>query len=113
IIILNCGNKNSDKPGQIATFKNDSVQVWIKFSKNRTLPLDSRRLFLDKAYTSVTSGKTDTSVTRTLCRIAYQYLILKDTSRFRALNNEAYELAVKLKDTFSLADIHWSNANLY
>ncbi|WP_418501790.1 tetratricopeptide repeat-containing sensor histidine kinase [Flagellimonas sp.] len=48
-----------------------------------------------------------------MSKIAYQYLILKDTSLFRALNNEAYELAVRIKDTFSLADIHWSKANLY
>ena len=113
IIILSCGNKNSGKVGHVATFKNDSVSVWIKSSKNRSLPLDTRRLFLEKAYNAVNSGKSDTTATRALSKIAYQYLILKDTSRFRTLNNEAYEMALKIKDTFSMADIHWSNANLY
>ncbi|RXJ49799.1 tetratricopeptide repeat-containing sensor histidine kinase [Gelidibacter gilvus] len=45
--------------------------------------------------------------------MTYQYLLLKDTINFRKLNNEVYAHALKLRDTFSIADTHWSTANLY
>ncbi|PID71056.1 MAG: hypothetical protein CR985_01685 [Flavobacteriales bacterium] len=93
--------------------ENDSVALWIKSSKEITLPLKKRKLYLKKAYTEIKSNKTDTLTTRTLSKIAYQYLKLKDTLRFKKLNKETYQLAIKLKDTFTLADIHWNNANYY
>lgn len=68
---------------------------------------------MEKAYFVVKYNKIDTSAARKLSQIAYQYLILKDTVRFTKLNNEVYAHALKLKDTFSMADTHWSFANLY
>lgn len=68
---------------------------------------------MEKAYFVVKYNKIDTSANRKLSRIAYQYLMLKDTVRFTKLNNEVYAHALKLKDTFSMADTHWSFANLY
>lgn len=113
IILLSCSYNQPDKSEQTATSNNDSVSSWITFSKNKSLSLDERRSYLDKAYSAINSSKIDTSVTRKLSQMAYQYLILKDTVGFRKLNNEVYAHAVKLKDTFSLADSHWSEANLY
>jgi signal transduction histidine kinase len=48
-----------------------------------------------------------------LSRIAYQYFQLSDIDSFKIINREAYKLALTLKDTFTLADFHWNNANFY
>lgn len=45
--------------------------------------------------------------------MAYQYLILKDTVHFKMLNDETYQSALRLKDTFTMADIHWNRADYY
>lgn len=111
-ITLSCGegNKKNEQPSGL---KNDSISSWITRSKNTTLPLHKRRLYLDKAHTALKAEKLDTLYTRTLSKVAYQYLKLKDTSFFKELNNEVLQAALKLKDTFSIADAHWSFANYY
>lgn len=93
--------------------RNDSVALWIKSSKNTSSPLTTRKLFLNKSYKVILANKTDIAGIRTLSKIAYQYLKLKDTARFKEVNEETYQLALKLKDTFALADVHWNSANYY
>ena len=85
----------------------------IKSSKKKSLSLKKRRLYLDKAYATIKFGEIDTFATRALSKIAYQYLKLKDTIHFRELNKEAHQLALSIKDTFALADVHWNDANYY
>ncbi|MGV8815871.1 MAG: tetratricopeptide repeat-containing sensor histidine kinase [Gelidibacter sp.] len=111
-ITLSCGEGNK-KIEQPSGLKNDSIASWISFSKNTTLPLQKRRGYLDKAHTALKAEKLDTLYTRTLNNVAYQYLKLKDTSFFKELNNEVLQSALKLKDTFSMADAHWSFGNFY
>ncbi len=110
--ILQGCNSKPDETIQTES-ENDSVALWIESSKEITLPLKKRKLYLKKAYTEIKSNKTDTLTTRTLSKIAYQYLKLKDTLSFKRLNKETYQLALKLKDTFTLADLHWNEANYY
>ncbi|WP_144962826.1 tetratricopeptide repeat-containing sensor histidine kinase [Gillisia sp. Hel_I_86] len=110
---MNCGHDNENKFELPTSFKNDSISLWITFSKNTTLPLEKRRLYLEKAHTALKSGELDTFYMRTLSAVAYQYLKLKDTLRFKELNKETFQSALKLKDTFALADIHWNEANYY
>ena len=98
---------------QQTTPKNDSISLWIKASKSNMYSLKERKLYLKMASKALRQQKTDTSTTRTLSKIAYQYLKLKDTSLFKKLNKDTYQLALNIKDTFTLADIHWNNANYY
>lgn len=91
----------------------DSVSLWIKSSKDTSYSLAERKIFLNKSYDRIISGQIDLFATKTLSKIAYQYLNLKDIRNFKKTNNEAYRLALKIKDTFTLADSHWSTANFY
>jgi signal transduction histidine kinase/tetratricopeptide (TPR) repeat protein len=111
IILLGCNSKH-DQIKQVE-LKNDSISLWIKSSKKSSYPLEKRKLYLEKTYSILKSNELDTFATRTLSKIAYQYLKLKDTTRFKQLNKEAYQLALNIKDTFTLADIHWNSANYY
>ncbi len=110
-ILQSCNFKNSAiKQSEI---KNDSIFLWVKSSKNTSFSITERKFFLKKSYNVIQSNKMDTTAIRSLSKIAYQYLILKDITRFKELNEEACQLALKLKDTFALADINWNNANFY
>jgi two-component system NarL family sensor kinase len=111
LILIGC-NKNDNTEKSINQ-PYDSIPLWIDLSKTTTLPLIERKKNLDKAYKILKSGKIDTSSTRQLSNIAYQYLNLKDTQRFKSLNKETYKLALSIKDTFTLADVNWSEANYY
>ena len=113
VILLSCGYEDKNTFEQPTNFKNDSISFWIKSSKKSSLSLEKRRSYLKSAYNITKFNKIDTLTTRALSKIAYQYLKLKDTTRFKELNKEAYQLALNIKDTFSLADIHWNNANYY
>lgn len=110
IILLGC-NFEYDKLKQ-SEQKSDSISLWIKYSKKTSLSLVERKLFLNKSYNAI-ANKTDSSSISTLSKVAYQYLKLKDTPRFKEVNNQAYKLALVHKDTFTLADVHWNNANYY
>ncbi len=110
--ILQSCNFNKE-PIKQPELKKDSIFLWIEFSKNTSLPLAKRKFFLTKAYNALKYGQTDTVVTRTLSNIAYQYIELEEITRFKELNKEAYQLALNIKDTFALADVHWNDANYY
>ncbi len=111
--MLSCSSEKKNKLKQSTDLKNDSVSVWVKSSRNKSLSLEKRKVYLKKIYTTIMSNEIDSYTSRILSEIAYQYLKLKDTIQFKELNNEAYHLALKLKDTFTLADVHWNNANYY
>lgn len=110
-ILQGCNFNN--QPIKQLELKNDSIFLWLESSKNTSYSLTKRKLFLKKAYDTLKSSKTDTSITKILSKVAYQYLKLKDTVNFKKINEETHQLALKLKDTFTLADSHWSNANYY
>ncbi len=101
------GQKNVD------SITKDSVDIWIKKSKKTTLQLNTRSGFLDKAYKKLNTLDNSRYKTKTLSSIAYRYYSLKDTITFKKINAETLQLAIKLKDTFTIADSHWSYAYFY
>jgi len=96
-----------------SNIKNDSIVLWIKHAKDTSYSISKRNYFLKQSYHTIKFSKKDTLSTRRLASIAYQYLKLKDTLRFKKINKEAFQFAQQLKDSFALADIHWNNANFY
>ncbi|WP_143592070.1 tetratricopeptide repeat-containing sensor histidine kinase [Tenacibaculum holothuriorum] len=48
-----------------------------------------------------------------MSEIAYRFYILKDTVNFLKLNKKAQTWAIQRKDTFTIADTHWSYAYYY
>ena len=91
----------------------DSIDLWVDSSKKNNISLTRRKMFLLKAYNSVNKHPNSSEYPKKLSEIAYQYLILKDTVLYGKINGEARYLALRLKDTFALADTHWNDANLF
>lgn len=50
---------------------------------------------------------------RHLSSIAFQSYKLGDTLMFKKLNDEALDMAHKLKDSFAIGDLHWNYASYY
>ena len=73
------------------------------FKKNR----------LANAYVITKSLPEDSLQSRMLSTIAYEYLRLKDSNNFRNINREAFDLAKKVRDTFTMGDTYWNYANYF
>lgn len=111
--VLSC-KKNEEKfKEKSLIITNDSINIWIKNSKKKSFSLDKRKEFLKKSYQAIKSSKIDTLRVRNLSVIAYQYYKLGDTLVFKELNKEALVIAKKLKDTFTVGDVHWNYASYY
>ncbi|KAF9658074.1 tetratricopeptide repeat protein [Tenacibaculum mesophilum] len=98
---------------QELTKKNDSINYWIKASKKNNIPRLKRIKYLNKAYLKTNKLHPTKYKSKNLSYIAYQYFELKDTISFKKANKEALKLSEKIKDTFSIADIHWSYGDFY
>ncbi|UAM98026.1 hypothetical protein K8354_17350 [Polaribacter litorisediminis] len=91
----------------------DSLSLWIKNSKNPKNSLIRKRQYLDKSYNFIISNKIDTVNLKKLSDVAYQTFKVKDTFLFKKRNKKVIELALKIKDSFSLGDAHWNYATYY
>ncbi len=116
IILVFFYNCTTDKNKNTQTTPNiiiDSVYTYLKLSKDKVLDISTRKLFLEKAYKNVTTRKDDTIKNQLLHKIAYRYIILKDTIQFKKINKEALVSAKFQKDSLSLAEIYWNYAHYY
>lgn len=98
---------------QELTKRRDSIDYWIETSKKSNIPKLKRYIYLEKAYLNIRKKPTNKYKSTNLSRIAYQYFNLGDTTSFKKINEEALKLSEKIKDTFSIADIHWSYGDFY
>ncbi|MGJ8746102.1 tetratricopeptide repeat-containing sensor histidine kinase [Polaribacter sp.] len=111
ILIISCSNKLQNP--EILSAKKDSISNWIKNSKNTTLKLSIRKQYLSKSYSQLKELKTDGITIKLWSDIAYQELKLKDTFLFKKINKEGLWHAMRLKDSFFIADMHWNYASYY
>lgn len=91
----------------------DSVDIWIKNSWDDSYMKRSQKEFLHKAYNKIHSDKLDSWSPSRLSSIAYRYYKMGDTVKFKKINNKALNLAIKIKDSFTIADTHWSFGEFY
>jgi len=102
---------NQDTAAKIV--KADSISIWIQNAKNKSLNLENRKQALYKAYQQNTFQKNDSVKNSNLAKIAYEGYQLKDSVFFLKANLEAQKLSIKLRDTFGIADTHWSYGMYY
>lgn len=112
-VLSSCDNHRDNNSLDNLERSNDSISLWIKASKNPSISISKRKDYLNKAYQSVKSSRIDTLDVRKLSGIAYATLKLGDTLLFKERNAGALILAKKLKDSFSIGDIHWNYASYY
>lgn len=113
IILQSCSENGLNRQAKTAQIENDSINVWIKASKDKAYSINERKQFLLKSFEALKSAEIDTARVRRLSTLAYQNLKLGDTSKFKKQNKEVLNIAKKLKDTFAIADVHWNYATHY
>lgn len=113
LITQSCIKNNDEDKIKLSNKINDSIDIWIQSSKNKSYSINKRKQLLKKLYTNVKSTKIDTFQLRNLSFIAYQNLKLDDTLLFKKQNKETLFFAIELKDTFGIGDAHWNYASYY
>ena len=93
--------------------KKDSISIWIKKSKDKSIPIEQRTSLLARAYNYSTNFKSDSIKNQHLLKIAFQSLLLSDSILFRKTNNKAYDLSKKTNDTSRLAETHWNYGSFF
>ncbi|WP_299134199.1 tetratricopeptide repeat-containing sensor histidine kinase [uncultured Tenacibaculum sp.] len=92
-------------------FQNDSIDIWIKQSKNKKINKIFRKKLLQKAYNQINIDKKEFPLK--LSSIAYEYYNLKDTTSFFKINKEALKVAQEKNHTYAIGDTHWNYATYY
>lgn len=101
---------------EVSTSGNDSITDWVKASKNENYTLNTRKQLLEKSYRKILESapsNIDTSQLRNLSTIAWRNFKLGDTVRFKNQNKDILILAEKLRDSFTIGDVHWNYASYY
>ena len=111
-LLLSCSDTKQIKTHDPVEIK-DSISIWIKNSRIKTNSLIQKKNNLSKAYNNLNLKPNDKYKTKNLSIVAYRYYELKDTLLFQKINKETQELAYQLKDSFTIADTHWSLADYY
>ncbi|MDO9594288.1 MAG: tetratricopeptide repeat protein, partial [Lutibacter sp.] len=109
--ITSCNPANQNTGAKLVEV--DSVSVWIQNAKNSSIDLEVRKQGLYKAYQRNKFQKNDSVKNSNLAKIAYEGYQLKDSVFFLKTNREAQKLSMKLRDTFGIADTHWSYGMYY
>jgi len=109
-IILGCTTENNLKKN---SNHNDSVNVWLKNAKKKTLNNQVKKSYLVKALELNEIEKEDSVKNHNLLKIALLAKRQNHISFFKKVNKQAYELSIKLKDTSALAETHWNYGSFY
>jgi two-component system NarL family sensor kinase len=112
IVLIHACNSPKKEKQSIET-KSDSLSIWIQNAKDSKNLLSIRKQYLDRSYNYLLSNKIDATSLKKLSDIAYQTFKVNDTAVFKKRNEKVLQLALKIKDSFSLGDAHWNYATFY
>ncbi len=111
--LTNCKQK-TETSATITDLKNDSTTVWIAEAKNKKLSIEKRTASFDKAYQfSLNSNQKDSVVLKSLSDLSLLASNNQIKNKFRSINKLAFKLAHKLKDSISIANLHWDAGSFY
>ncbi len=102
-------NQNTNKHATVPSSK-DSVNTWIDQGRNDELSLGTRKEFLLKAYEANRSIDVDSLANQSMSRLSLAFLDLNDSLWFRKTNADAMRMARQIRDSTSLAGLHWDLA---
>ena len=89
----------------------DSLSIWLKKSRNTSLSASSRYHYLDKIIPKLEQVTNDSLKSKYLSKIPYAYYKLNDSLNFNKAVQKALNVAIKQKDSLSIADLYWDLAN--
>ena len=93
--------------------KTDSTKIWIRYSKDLNLNIETRKEFLNKAYKLTLLEKNDSLRNDYLLKISFRYSKLNDSLAFREVNRKSIILSRKLQDSLRLAANYWDLGRFY
>lgn len=111
LFIISCNNEKQKTTNNNSQL--DSIAYYLTSSENTKLKVSERKIFLQKALSITSKFNNDTLKSRQLSLIAYNFFELQDSIFFFKLNKKAQKISLKLKDTFGIADTHWSYGDYY
>ena len=112
-IFLKSCNSEFKHQNSLTITPKDSINLWINNSRTKTLKNSKKKILLNKSLEKLKFYKNTDYKAKKLSEIAYRFYEINDTLNFKKINDEALELALKVKDTFTIADVNWSNAEFY
>lgn len=109
--LVSC-NSNKETQKSLAS-KKDSIVYYIKSYKNITTYGTTPNPYLQRAIQLNNAIKNDTLKKDNSLKIALAALKTSDTLLFRSANNNAFKLAINLKDTSAIAETHWNLGSFF
>lgn len=107
LIVTSCKN-----PSASPDMENNILRE-LEHLKTGNLESAQKRKRLGQLYNKTPSIQKDSLKNQALLNISFQYLLLEDSVKFRKINNQAYKLALKRKDSNQLALAYWDLAVFY
>lgn len=111
LVFISCESRPSKFVAE--SNNNDSITSWIKSSYNKDFSSTKKLQKLQKAYKGIKLLPKDSIKVSQLSQVAYRFYQLNDTLSFFEANDQVLKLAFKKKDSFVIADAHWSYAEYY
>ncbi|MRH99789.1 hypothetical protein GH721_04510 [Kriegella sp. EG-1] len=105
--ITSCNNAIKNKEEFANTNEKDSILDYINLGSNKALSKSDRLLLLNKAFKLAQQIKEDTIRIKRLTKLQWLYSQMNDSTNFRVTNKQAYNLALKLEDTYRLSLNYW------
>jgi two-component system NarL family sensor kinase len=112
IVLMHACNSPKNEKTNIE-IKKESLLIWMQEAKNSKNLLSIRKQYIDSSYNYLLSHKINSVSLKKLSDIAYQSFKINDTAVFNKRNEKVLQLALKIKDSFSLGDAHWNYATFY
>lgn len=114
IIALACAcNQNKSNSDEVAHSKTDSIQQWLTAAESNQTSKTTKSQLSEKAYFYIKKLSNDSIKNKYLVRLSMLNIGSKDSTRFRKINREAMHISLKIKDSTSLASLHWDLADFY
>ncbi|MBT8234602.1 MAG: tetratricopeptide repeat protein, partial [Bacteroidia bacterium] len=105
--------ENSTPIAEVQPVATDSITIWIKKGRDKSLVKEIRKINLDKAFTKTIPLEQDTSYLKNLSALSLAYLRLPDNPKFREVNDLLIAKAKILKDSIAWANALWDRGLFY
>jgi signal transduction histidine kinase/tetratricopeptide (TPR) repeat protein len=111
LIFLSCNGESNSSIENSSL--NDSLNFYIEEYKNQNLSSQDKNEILLNAYKFAKQLNSDSLKNNYFKKISYQLYKVGDTTNFLNVNKEGIELSEKIKDSATLAILHWDAAFYY
>ncbi|MEM6718841.1 MAG: sensor histidine kinase [Bacteroidota bacterium] len=92
--------------------ENDTIELLISQSNDKKNDLDVRKYSIDKAYKLILLEEDSELKSKSLRKISYAYLNLKDSLKFKETFKIGFDLSVKVNDSVTMGNHLW-NMGIY